>query len=138
MKEVVRYKANDGDEFNSKNACLKHEEKLRVIKKLNKILCKKPVDKDCSFANGSGYIQHTVQNFISESCKALKVYEGKDPAKRWKENPRGWVGRYLCDGGSEFAALWSRISCIDPLNREWGQPYYVLHPNEAKQIQLNK
>lgn len=47
------------------------------------------------------------------------------------------VGRYL--DGTPFYSFWYRLMCIDDSDREWGQVYFALNPDEAKNKEcLNK
>ncbi len=40
----------------------------------------------------------------------------------------------MIDGGDDVLhRAWYRVYCIDASGREWGQPYFALHPTEGKQ-----
>jgi hypothetical protein len=79
MEKIFKYKANDGAEFNFKDACLKYEAEAEEIQLIMSELPEKP--DNCGFGNGGGYIQHDKETFISVRTKLLEI------AKRLKALP---------------------------------------------------
>lgn len=62
MEKVTRYKAIDGNLFHTEQECLNHE---KIIERINVIMRPFGVKPDdCSFINGSGYIQHDARKVI--------------------------------------------------------------------------
>lgn len=88
-----------------------------------------------SFANGGGYIQHDPEK-VKQAKENLLVYSNR----RFKTNYGfDFIGRVMQDSGLiVMYNLWHRLSCVDKYGREWGQPYYAIHPKEGKQVQLNR
>ena len=41
----------------------------------------------------------------------------------------GFLGRYLDDADSDLYRYWNRLSNCDELAKEWGQHYFVRHPD---------
>lgn len=146
MKTVSMYQANDGKRFTSKADCRLYE---TIVKQRDTALSQLETiaDKDCSFANGGGYIQHDPEKVKKVKLQYLKLIELntewkdlKKAVKNQKENldKITFLGRYLDDSDSYFRSGYYRLfMCIDELGREWGQPYYRLNPHEGKQKQLN-
>lgn len=137
MKTITKFVAEDGTEFKTESACKKHETLLVKVEKVNRLL-RRAKDSSCEFSNGGGYIQHTseeVTNFKSKLVKLCKVYSKHEVFRQSLEfiHPGGLGGRIL--EGSPIYSIWMRLYCVDSQNREWGQPYYALHPTEGKQIE---
>jgi hypothetical protein len=66
----------------------------------------------------------------------LKYYKKSYPM--WKEfdadavHPFSIVGRVLDDCGGPICVAWNRLGCYDfDKGRQYDQPYYVNHPNQA-------
>lgn len=142
MKEQSIYIADDSTRFDSEIECMKYEVMCKEIELIAKPLGIKP--DDCDFANGGGYIQHNNPNLVK--IELAKYLYAKDPKiKAAKQIIDGedinmsWVGWYIDGMGRCVNNLISRLSCINYIsNREYGQPYFVSHENEAKQIKLNQ
>jgi hypothetical protein len=147
MKTLTRtiYKAVDGTESESKEKCLKHEQLSDDVSLIMSILSPLPKQKDCSFANGEGFIQHDKYYFDRVKIQLLKLMKkhiNSDWIQQSIDNPTihsSWVGRLL-DDYRELEPLrraWCRISCTDFKYREWGQGYYAEHPEKGTNKQLN-
>lgn len=144
MKEQKIYIAEDGRRFDDKEKCQKYDKALIEIKEIMSLLVPKEKydDKNCDFSNGEGYIQQDkkiIDEVVSRLCYAIERYHKFSEWAGWKPEYGlgGMLGRYLDDGDSPFYRAWCRWACIDKSGREWGQPYYALHPEEGKQKQLN-
>ena len=140
MKEVIKklYVASDKTEFDKESDCRKYEKALEDIKNIFAQLSPRP--SDMSFANGNGYIQHSKQAFKKAERAfyeaACKYHRGLD---EYKMNSYAFW-RSLDDNDSPFYCNHSggRLLCTSKKTwREYGQPYYAEHEDEAKQIQLN-
>lgn len=132
MEKVIRYKATDGRIFYSKKKCEEYEIVLQKIETIMKGLKPKPVDNNCRFTNGGGYIQQNIKK-VEKAKKELialgmKFFEEKD---KWSFNA---IGRLFCDSGYDcFYGAWMRLDCVDKFGREWGQPYYAANPTKGEQ-----
>lgn len=140
MKSITKFVATDGEEFKSESACKKYERLLVKIQKVELILGRKPKDSNCNFSNGDGYVQHSKKDVLAfksaivELCRKYCKHEVFNyPLK--EIYPMGLGGRILDDSNSPIRRPWNRLCCIDEKYREWGQPYYALHPNEGKQVE---
>jgi len=145
MKTIAKYVADDGKEFTSEIKCIAHETACKVATEIMGELHARP--DDCAFSNGSGFIKHdtgAVRDVKVAFLKFVKLAYEID--HKWIQqtidDPDGvdssWVDRIV----GEYAATtiykhWSRFCCIDDSGREWGQPFYVKNPHEAKQVCLN-
>ena len=135
MKEVTRFEAFDGETFDTKLECSTHEKRENAIKKTMSELASRP--KDSNFSNGDGYVQQDRVKVEKAMIEIVKI-SGIEQSPEFRKNPfacrHGIIGRYLCDGadsGSCYSA-WGRFMCMDEEYREWGQPYFAVHPEERK------
>lgn len=129
MVEVKRYIAEDGREFKEAIKCLEYEAKIRVITAIMSALPLEP--SDMYFLNGHGYVQHDKQTLlkVESELRTFLPDEFKDI------EIIGNSLRYL-DSFSDsplYKAI-QRFCCIDSNSREWGQPFYALHPDEARSL----
>lgn len=136
MKIIQQYQSEDGKIFNNEQECEKYEV---ILAKVNKILSDMPCgEKIDRFTNGRGYIQHSadVVQSLKESIVELanEYFNPKDNYKYFNY----YLSRCIDDSNMKCLSKMSyKIMCIDEDNREWGQPYFAAHPNEAEQIRLN-
>lgn len=140
MKSIIKYKAIDGREFDFEEECEKHERLLVQIERAIKPLGSPPKEDGCSFANGGGYLQHdlpTVEAVKLALIDLAAVPENVKEGVRTRPASHSIIGRYLDDGDSPVRKGWYRLMCIDEQGREWGQPFYALHPEQATQVRLN-
>lgn len=145
MKEVIKYVSVTGTEFNTKEECIEHENNYEkaceIIGKLEPI----PINDNCSFANGSGYVQHNINNVISvrnEFLEFIKHYTTFKWIQETIDNPQfhlSWATRAIGDSCCPHIiyGMWARFTCIDSLGREWGQQYYANNPDKGVQTRLN-
>ena len=113
-----------------------------VIKKITKHMPKLPKTNRCSFYNGTGYILWTnTQLRIVKRLILTEAYR-RSKNKVYLESIKiphcqGIAGKYLNDNYNDLYSIWSRLMNIRNL-REYGQPYYAHHPQEARGECLNK
>jgi hypothetical protein len=92
------------------------------------------------FTNGEGYIQHNEKALEKVKLELLEIC--KDFIDHsWIEETIvnnldiSYVARLLSD--SKYTSLyqaWYRLCCVDFSNyREYGQPFFAVHPEKAKQ-----
>ena len=120
MKEITMYQTRDGSRFESKVAAASHEQRLNEVDAAESPLGPKWQDEDCKFANGHGYIQHSATAVSGVRAHLKRITNNAHP-------------RVLDDGGDPAYRLFQRLACIDETNREWGQPYFALHPDVGDQ-----
>lgn len=140
MKKIIKYAAHDGSEFFSKKDCARYEDLCDEINKIIGVLQPLPEDKNCEFVNGAGYIQHNAQTFRKVHINLLKIayrLTTHNIIKTALENPDSvhstWISRIISDSGVPkiLNIAYSRIMSTDQYFREWGQPYFATHPDEA-------
>jgi hypothetical protein len=127
MKAVFR--ANNGKVFEDE-ADARHED--RFIEEVRILL--EPFE-DVSIKPGE-FVQRNseqVQSLIDKTYRLLLRYYGasSEIPKLWKQEPRGFVGRYLDDGNSPAYSIYGILLSIDNKNRQWQQPYYALEANKG-------
>ena len=93
-----------------------------------------------NFENGEGYIQHNkkvLKKVKLELLEICKDYVGHFWIEETIVNnlDTSYVARLLSD--SKYTSLyqaWYRLCCVDFSNyREYGQPFFAVHPEKAKQ-----
>lgn len=127
--EVTKYVSEDGVSFDTAKACTEHEKLVKTLSAIMAPLGKKPKDPGCVFANGGGYIQHSLEDVAKARQGLLNLFN-----KGRKESMGfSFLGRYLDDSGSIAYSEWVRLYCIDERGREWGQPFYAITPGKGKQ-----
>lgn len=143
MRKIQKWCAKDGAEFFEEEQCRSYERHCRAVKEAMEPMGKRPPG--CSFSNGSGYLQHTKEEFIAVRRKLLEIAK-EFTDHRWIQDSidkgltvhPSYAGRIISECTTiPLDRAWSRIMCVDKNFREWGQPYYAENPNEAKQIRLN-
>lgn len=142
MRTVIKYVADDGVEFTSKGKALLRDAQLKEMKRIMSIL--KPIPDTVSFMNGEGYVQQELDSVSIVKNRLLDMASEisdipKDVVARAREiDPlKSIIGRYFDDMNSILNGAWYRLCCIDENGREWGQPYYVIHPSNGRRVEIN-
>ena len=133
---ISRYTCTDGTAFDSKAAATEYEAEYQSVAD---ILKRTPRN---DLRHGT-YVTHDVEMLrqIRRDLWPLVLAKvnAKDSFPQWLKwdadevHPLSIVGRVLDDYGGPVAKAWSRLArfCFDT-GREFDQPYFVTHPNEAK------
>ena len=143
MTTITKFKAIDGKEFDTEKECVEYENLIETVKTIMSKLKEKP--NSCDFSNGSGYIQQNQSDLKIVKIQLLELCK-KYIDHKWIQQTidddtvhLSYAGRLI----SEYSNLrpidfaWSRLMCVDSQFREWGQPYFATHPEEAKQVCLS-
>lgn len=139
MKEIIKYQAKDGKEFDNSDNCKKYESLIDEVKAIMQKLPPIPEMNGCDFENGYGYVQHTEAEFNEVKNDLLNIAE-RMVKHKWIEQTRNdktvhlsWVARLIGEYGSllPLSKAWDRLLCVDSELREWGQPYFAEHPEKA-------
>lgn len=142
MKFLKLWEARDKTRFDSAEKCREYEVLMDLMEEIGKILIPLPKQDSTNFSNGGSYIQQTAENV--ESFR-MAVYNEAFPyishlnVPETPEglNPLGMVGKFIYECCPKTIYLqWERLMCIDSEFREWGQPYYAIHPDMGKQVAL--
>jgi hypothetical protein len=133
MNTIKMFESWDGEVFGTAEACLEHERLLEQVRDAMDGLC--PGD-----PKGATYVQHDRETLLRVKRRLWAIVVGKFgdsyPAwKTWKADdvhPCSVVGRVLYGCGGPLANGWSSLARVDfDPGREYEQPYFAAHPNEA-------
>lgn len=143
MKIVTKYVSEDNREFLNAQECHNYEELCECVDKVMAQLIPKP--EGTSFSNGDGYIQQDPAVLKSVKRDLLTLANEIMPHEWFQQSISdetihpSWAGRLIGEMNERcLNSAWYRIMCIGPECREYGQPYYANHPEEAKGPCLNK
>lgn len=134
MQAITKYLADDGTEHATADACRGWENAKRSATE-----AMSPLGTRLEFCNGD-FIQHdiaAVNAARSKLLRCMRTYHPSWPWYKWgdddsKYHPMGILGRYIDDGGSPFGKAWRRLMCISfATGREYDQPYFAIHEDEA-------
>ncbi len=143
MKAITVYKSIDGSRRDTPEQALERDVLCALIAAAMIPLGKIP--SGTNFGNGEGYIRHS--DVIVEQVKVSLIGLSRPLLEEWMSTQKkqnlmdrhpSWFVRMLDDRAEPLERAWTRLWCIDNQFREWGQPYYANHPNEAKQFLLEK
>jgi len=133
MKVKTVYEADDGRKFDDEFECFEHEQWCNRIKAA---VCLPEIP----HLDNMHYYQHSIEDVRTTRRRLFKLYlerygdsfpEHKklDPDK---VHPSSAVGRVLDDASGPLGRAWDRLTCINmDTGREYNQPYFVQHPQEA-------
>jgi hypothetical protein len=133
MEKVIYYRASDGKDFFHKADCEHYEKILADLAPILKIM--PPCNLNCGkYRNVDKTLLQQIRYKLW--MVVLKYYGESYPEwKTWNVNtinPFSIVGRVLDDCGGPINTAWHRLMCYDfDKGRQYDQPYYVNHPNEA-------
>ena len=136
MKRITKYLADDGTEFNTEIEAVNHDALCLEIKEVMSDLPKRP-ENGRKFESGKGFIQHKPHVFFGVRHALLAI--GKryidhgwiDQAIKDCDIHPSWVLRLFDEQCRPLSRAWYRFMCTDNKLREWGQPYFADHPDEA-------
>lgn len=135
MRKVERtiFIAVDGTEFAYESDCKKYEEAYFEIKPI--------MDRIPNSNLGSGQYKQYDTSFllqIKRDLWKLVIKQFGDSYPVWKTwnaddvHPMSIVGRILDDNGGLISRCWRKLENFNfELGREYQQPYFALHPEEA-------
>lgn len=140
METIQKYRAFDGKIFDSIEDCKKYEDIAIEVKNfLASIEDSEKYNEGCNFSNGNGFIQHPqgtykiIENKLVELSN--KYFKQDKPFTQFNY----YLGRIIDDSNMKcLNKLSYKLMCTDSQEREFGQPYYTSHPEQATLIQLNK
>jgi hypothetical protein len=148
---IIVWKATDGSQWKDEEAARKRDALCADVAEALLPLGAKPDGTD--FANGGGFVQHTEAQVRRVRRELYSIANVKGILKWWFDSQRedhaqteealkmgihpSWYRRMLDGAHAPLDRAYGRLNCIDGQFREWGQPYYADHPDEAKQVCLN-
>lgn len=142
MKEITKWKADDGCEFSDETSCAAYDQLCETVVKVMAAFPPLPKNDGCDFAYGGGFMQlseavvTTVRGKLFDIIATRINRRSIEGFRDIKVSP-AFVAKFI-DGKNNrpLYAAWQRLSCIDSRWREWGQPYYAIHPDQGKQVML--
>lgn len=146
---VTKYVADDGVQFNDYDECLKYEITCDKVNFIMGGLQSKSFN--INFANGHGFIQQTKLQVVAAMGSLLFVVKSYIPDHKSVDLAieQSLAGEFVSPHTTIVSRLidemcprvvqdaWHRFACMDVDFREWGQPYFALHPDIGEHIQLN-
>ncbi len=143
MKEIIKYVADDGLEFDDRAKCESYEAICARVQSLMSRLPAKPELPGCGFENGGGYVQHdpevarAVRRGLLEIANEIMPHHWFTQSIEDETVHPSWPGRMIGEMSERcLSSAWQRFMCMTPDFREYGQPYFASHPQEAKDICL--
>lgn len=134
MKKITVYQCEDGTRFDKENEALGYESYAARAKAIESQLVS--IGREL---NGNEYIQQDPAVVKKAKYDFLTLVAQRLP--KWKDWAIGCrdgirhishIQRIICDYNIKWMQnLDFRLSCIDESGREFQQPYYVNHPEEA-------
>ncbi len=129
MKQITKFKSNDGEEWLTKGQAIERDRLDAKVKKAMKPLGDIPE----GVSDGKGWLQHNLETVKKAKDDILDICrdEGMDksfPAFKSKGrdcHPLSIIGRILDDNGGPLNHAWSRFCRIDEKGREHQQPYFA-------------
>lgn len=137
MRIVTHYQANDGTLWDVAEQAEKRDALVARIERAKALLTPRP--SDVRFENGHGYVQQDPARVrlckidlltIASELSSYDVFRSNPDLV----NPRGSIAGRIIDDMDHpvLYNAWYRLMCMDDEYREWGQPYYATHPEQAK------
>lgn len=129
---IQQYKSKDGKIFDTEQECINYELVLEQVNKIISTLDKK------EFQGDEGYIQHPKGTYKFIEAKLVELSNEWFKGQTFKEFDY-ILGRYIDDSNMNcLSKLSYLLMCTDPkTDKEYGQPYYCLNQDKAKNVKLN-
>lgn len=134
MQKITIYQCEDGTRFDKENEALEYESHAARAKEIESLLVS--IGREL---NGNEYIQQDPNmvrrakyDFLTLVAERIPIW--KDLAIECRDGIRhiAHIGRVIDDYGIKWMRhLYFRFACIDENGREYQQPYYANHPEEA-------
>lgn len=141
MYTKTKYVAKDGSEWENEEGALNRENLIDEVNKIMQELKPTPTK-----LNWKGYIQQNPSVVESVKRKLYNIANRDGILKWWLDYQKtehgntdeslikchpSWFCRMLDGSHTPLDKAYSRLWCIDDNCREYNQPYYALHPEEA-------
>jgi hypothetical protein len=132
MKTITLYQATDGSNWPTEAEALKRDQLCADVDDAMGGL--KPRPNGSHFDNGHSFVQQTSEAVMLAKRTLVRLCLQEtghgvfaNPAE--EIHPMSVAGRILSDVGGPLNTAWWRFACMDGQHREWGQPYFVNHPD---------
>lgn len=133
MKQIIRYKADDGSEHSTAKAA---EARDKLAAQVNQAMA--PLGAPLGalsedVESGKGWIQHNLETVLRAKDAIIEICRAQGYAEHYPVfnnpgrdiHPLSIVGRVLDDNGGPLNLAWSRFCRIDEKGREHQQCYYA-------------
>lgn len=138
MKQITKFKADDGTEFDDRDACAEYEQNAMRIQR---IMARLPV----TDIRGEGFVQLDRDAVLGVQRDLVLMFEGmypgmKDQHTEYARNatvPAGMtlIGRYIDDCSiGPLRQAWGRLMRIDKQFREYEQPYFAIQADKRGSV----
>jgi hypothetical protein len=117
MRLVTRYEATDGSVWLSEGDALERDDLIEVCRNVERTASMKDRPSKTEYTSGRGYVQQPkgTREYLLSALRVMGANRDSD----------GPIGR-----------LMYRMHCMDDDDREWGQPYYAMHPDQAENQEI--
>ncbi len=132
-EQVTEYVAKDGTRFKRQDRCEEHEAELMLVEPILATIPK------AELKHGT-YIQRDREVVLQakRDLFALVLEKHGERYPKWLKwdaddvHPHSIIGRVLDDYDGPLSGAWRRIGVFNfDLGREYDQPYFASHPDEA-------
>jgi len=139
MKKITKFEANDGAEFTDERKCAEHE---TLCFRINRVMAALPDGKP----EHDEWVQHNRGVLLGVKRVLFKIVleQHGESWPAWKARdaddvrPMSIVLRVLDDCGGPLSVAWGKLASYDfDTGRQYSQPYFVIHPKEAKEREDN-
>ena len=136
METIIKYKSNDGIEWDNQSDAEKRDALCMKVDAVMLPLGKVPE----GVTAGKGWLQHDLETInqakdaILEICREQGYDKSYPSFKERGRNchPLSFIGRVLDDNGGPLNTAWSRFARIDVQGREHQQCYYAYTGGPAR------
>ncbi len=145
MEIIIKYKANDGSEWNSEFECVSREQMIMDVEKAMSVLKPHPTE-----LNWDGYVQHDPKSVLECRRSLFEIANKEGILKWWIDSQKAdhgktedeliqdchpsWFQRMLDGDNGPLNCGYSRLSCIDENLQEWNQPYYAMNSGTGEDV----
>jgi hypothetical protein len=132
MKVITLYQAVDGSNWPTEAEALARDALCSHVKEAMALL--RPRPKDAGFDNGKSFVQQSPGPALAAKQRIVDLAYAITNHAVFTNNaeeihPSSVAGRILSETSGPLNDAWWRFACMDDRLREWGQPYFVSHPN---------
>lgn len=134
MKQTTIYQCEDGTRFDKEHDALEYESYATRAKEIESRLISigRELNANEYIQQDPNVVRRAKYNFLT--LVAERLPEWKDRAIECRDGKRhmSHIGRIIDDYGIKWMChLYFRFYCITDNGREYQQPYFTLHPEEA-------
>lgn len=132
IKEVTRFIASDGSQWDSLKKAEKREQLIKECNDLEKsTVGKRPTLGHGAFKQQEPTLHMSFWSGLVTLTRKYIKWEDKWGNDFRKIHPMGLIPRIVNDSYLDpLDRLWSRLACFDKHAREWDQPYFAIQSDK--------